>query len=274
MVGVSMGIVKTKRRRKVPPLELILKFYDSWLREPVLATAARVMGVDYHTVSNWIKKYPEFAMAKTMADKNRGNREEMAEYIIGHLSDDAKPIWEECKLWANGKATEFKVKQMLRHQPKRLHQELYLHALVRSNFDPSTALEMTGTNRLQVAEWMKDPAFFKLCEEIHWHKKNFFEKHLIALVEEKHPAAVIFVNKTVNADRGYSETIKVQHSGTVDVGTIDVDSLDLPLDVRRIVLEALRKQKNANLAAEEARNKQPILEAEEVPPRRLLAEAA
>ena len=73
-------------------------------------------------------------------------------------------------------------------------------------------------------------------------KKNFFESSLIGLVEEGHPGAVIFANKTVNADRGYSEKLRIEHTAQGN-DLIDINELELDLDTRKKILDAIRSKK-------------------------------
>lgn len=249
----------TKTRK--PPLEVILELYDAFLRESQYTKIAEVLEIDVQTLMGWLQRYQEFRTARKMAEERRGNREGLADYIVGHLSPEARECYDKLQFWEGKEDMEEKIRYMLRDRPKRVRQELYLHALVRSNFDPSTALRMSGVSRVQVDDWVTyDPEFKALVKEIHWHKKNFFEKALLDLVEERHPGAVIFVNKTVNADRGYNERIDVHHSGSVGGGGVDVDDLDLPLDIRKAIYQAVQRKKQASAQA----SAQPIMDVQTV----------
>ena len=81
-----------------------------------------------------------------------------------------------------------------------------------------------------------------MIEEIEWHKCNFFEEALVDLVAMRNPGAVMFVNRTKNADRGYSEKIQVEHSGAIAT-SVSVDELELPMETRKELLRAVRASK-------------------------------
>jgi hypothetical protein len=92
-----------------------------------------------------------------------------------------------------------------------------------------------------------DPEFAELVDEIHLHKKDFFESKLVELVQSGDSSATIFANKTMNRDRGYGDKTTIEHTGTVVVEqrVVQIGDLALPVDVRRAILGAVR----AHLAA-------------------------
>jgi hypothetical protein len=65
------------------------------------------------------------------------------------------------------------------------------------------------------------------------------------LVEERHPGAVIFANRTVNADRGYTEKMQVEHSGSVAARGYQMEDIMpyLDIDTRRKILDAIAQKK-------------------------------
>lgn len=236
-----------KRRNGKFTLRLILDFYDAWLREDGITKVAAAMGVDREALHRWLKASPEMQMAKELAESRRGNRSTLSGYIYGHLSKEGRAIWDQIDFWKDSESLPEKVEALLEGKCKKLRQELFVHALISSNFDPSSACRMTGVSRTLLCIWKQEPEFQKLVAEIQWHKKNFFESALIDLVEQRHPGAVVFVNRTINRDRGYSESIDVRHS--VDGPGASLDDLDLDLDTRRKILDAIRRKKEKEAAA-------------------------
>lgn len=223
------------------PLKTILDWYDAWLRDESPGKVAAAMDVGLDAVRQWSERYPEMKMARELAESRRGNRSTFSGYVFNRLSQEAQETWERIRFWDDGEGAFEKVNEILDRKPTRLVQELFVHALVRSSFDVSTALQMVCISRAQFDNWRtNDLGFRQLIEEIQWHKKNFFEKSLVSLIEEKHPAAVIFANKTYNADRGYNEKLQVEHSGKIDVASFTIDDLDLDLDTRKKILHAMR----------------------------------
>lgn len=223
--------------------KLLLDYYDAWLRSNDPNIVAAALGTVRQVIHDWPAKHPELAMAKKLAEERRGDRSTFQGYIFKRLSKEAQKVWEDISFWSEQSAYE-KIEQIFSGHTKKLRQELFVHALVSSNFDMSTALHMVGLPYQTVKSWKDtDLAFTQLLEEITWHKKNFFETALLDLVEARHPSAVIFVNETINKDRGYSRKIEVEHSGAIDTGGINLADLDLDIQTRQKILEAIRRKK-------------------------------
>ena len=228
------------QRRKQVPLEYILRFYTEHLLESSLEKVVKRMGTHMTAFEDKLKRSPELQLARKMADEQRGNRESMAEYIVGHLSPRARAVWDELQFWDESTHTE-KVDAVLADCPKRIRQELFVHCLIRSSFDLSEACRMIRINMETLQCWREDKNFEHALEEVQWHKKNFFEHALMDLVRWRNPMAVMFVNRTINSDRGYVEKLKLEH--TLPDAGFQIDDLDLDLDTRRKVLEAVRRRK-------------------------------
>ena len=52
-------------------------------------------------------------------------------------------------------------------------------------------------------------------------------------------SAIIFANRTLNRDRGYSEKLLVEHSGTIQHLLIPLQRLNLPMEVLLQIEEAM-----------------------------------
>jgi hypothetical protein len=182
---------------------------------------------------------PAMAYAYRLAKRRRAERCSFRTYLTDRLSEEAKVIWK--RLQTNDSSQRQEVLRFLKSSGVKLRQELFLHALFSSKFNLSEALRITGLKKPAVEKWIDtDPEFRKLVAEVQWHKKNFFEDALISLVGAKDPAAVIFANKTLNADRGYSEKIQIQTNHEPE---FSIEELDLDIDTKRRVLEAIKKKK-------------------------------
>jgi hypothetical protein len=79
-----------------------------------------------------------------------------------------------------------------------------------------------------------------LLVEVEQIKKDFFEEGLLKLVKAGDSSATIFGNRTLNRDRGYGEVTETRVSGVVGVASLPLDKLNLPVDVLRVVLNAVR----------------------------------
>lgn len=236
------------------PLRFILDLYDAFLRESDMKKVADSLGLEYRTLITRMNTHPKLREVKELAESRRGNREAFSGYIYQHLSERAREIWDDLQFWDGNSASE-KIEKILANKPKKIRQELFIHALINSGFDLSEACRITGVSRWTLNNnWKADPEFQELLEEIQWHKKNFFEHALLDLVEQRHPGAVMFVNRTVNADRGYTEKLEVHHGGSVDTTGFTIDDLDLSIECRKEILEAMRKKKEKHADVKEVEN--------------------
>lgn len=76
----------------------------------------------------------------------------------------------------------------------------------------------------------------------------------------------MFVNRTLNSDRGYNEKIAIEHrhSGTVNHVFTRAKDLNLNLEARKEILRAIREKKDIDARTA-------IIDAEEVKPKALPA---
>lgn len=224
-------------------LRFLIDLYDAFLREPSIEKVGHTLGVDHDhngSLHAWLKRYPDLKMVKELADERRGNTHSMANYVLGKLSPEARKIWDQMKFWLEGEMPE----KITHNLSETLRKELFIHALIHTSYNISRACQLVGIRRDSVANWTtQDPEFRHLMLEVNETKKDFFENALMDLVEERYPGAVLFVNRTINRDRGYGEQMVVDHTGNVGVTGIDLESLDLDLETRRKILDAVRRKK-------------------------------
>lgn len=139
-----------------------------------------------------------------------------------------------------------RVDERIQQQPKFARQHMYIHAMIRFNFNSSKASSAINVSLETVKKWMANENFRNLINELEIHKKNFFESALVKLVGDGNTAAILFANRTVNGDRGYAEKQTIQHTGEINVNhqnLIDVDALKLPMEVQLELLRAIRDKK-------------------------------
>lgn len=245
--GTGRGKGPRKPAKKKLTLEFILRFYDAFLREHEQVKIAAALETSAATLIQWIKKFPNLQLARDMAVKRREETKSFGGYVYKHLSAEAKQTWDEIQFWQEGESTEEKISKLLDGKTKTVRQELFVHALINYSFNVSEACRIAGVSRATMESWRdRDEGFRKMLEEIEWHKCNFFESALLDLVAEKNPGAVMFVNRTKNAHRGYNEKLTVETSDSMS--GINIDELDLSIDTRKEILAAIRKKKATDVA--------------------------
>jgi hypothetical protein len=226
-------------------LAFVLQFYDCYVRERNLGQLASAFGVTQWNLGKIIERHPELQLAMTMADENR-RKGLLANYILANLSKQARAIWDKItKL-----STYEEVDAAFKGKPLRLRQQLFCTAVLYTSHDYAKALRIVGVPYNDFMKWRTDPEFTQMLEELQWHKKQFFHKSLMGLVAEGHPGAVIFVNRTVNADMGFSERLDLNLGGqTQGAGDYPLDELGLPAAVLKQVLDAIERKKAADIEA-------------------------
>jgi hypothetical protein len=223
-------------------LAFVLQFYDCYARERNLAVVAHAFGVTPWNLQKIIERHSELQLAMTMADESR-KKGILANYILSNLSPQARAIWDKItKL-----STYEEVDACFKNKPLKLRQQLFCTAVLYTSHDYAKALRIVGVPYGDFMRWRTDPEFSQMLEELQWHKKQFFHKSLMGLVAEGHPGAVIFVNRTVNADMGFSERLDLNVHGQVGgAGDYPLDQLDLPPAVLKQILEAVERKKAAD----------------------------
>lgn len=229
--------------------DLYVTFYElarSGLSDKEMAEAA---GASEAGLSKWKRERPALRNAikrgRGKASGGVNGQQTFQDWIYKRLNPRLQKIWDEivnCDMEPNGIQ---RIEAVMGACGIRARQSLFIHALIHNNFVLNRALHQVCISRATVERWINEDAdFAALHQSMSAMKKEFFEGALIDLVAAGETTAVIFANKTLNADMGYSEKYQHEHnhnhSGTIGIiGHIAIDSLNLPLDTRKAVLKAI-----------------------------------
>jgi len=216
---------------------------------------ASAIGVKADTFGAWVKRKPtlrkalaEGRLMRVGSAKGTRNPGTFADYVYGKLPPKLQRLWEELEMCSKGKNSLQQVEFILRDHGKRVRQQLFIHALVSQNFNVTRACASVNISRTTFDKWVHtEPEFAELLQQMEIHKRDFYESALVSLVKRGEPSAVLFVNRTINRDRGYNDksTVDVNVSGTLhhEHAVISVDDLALPLEVRLTIMQALRDKR-------------------------------
>jgi len=206
------------------------------------------------TLINWKKAHKAFANALTAGKKkprngNTSHIDQLREFVHGRLPEDLKPVWSEM-MDSEERGDVLPEKRLAaligtRADAQEARQTLWLYAWFECNFNQSEASRRVGTDYHVVQHiWKKQPKFMALFNEMNRIKGDFFEGSLVKGVRDGNPFLIAFANKTFNRDRGYGESIDVNVNGTIEhTHVVKIEDLDLPLDMRKILLTAVREQR-------------------------------
>ena len=228
--------------------EFIFRAYELLKTGMTERNVAKALGISVETFWSWMKKKPLFALAvkegRRLCNTKEGSRCSFKNYVVGRLPPELKPLWDKIMQFEDADNGTEKLDALLADQGVRVRQMLFMYAWWSSNFSVSKAMRKVGLARSTFELWKKDPYFLDLIREMQEIKKDFFDEHLCMLVAGGDTAATIFANKTFNRDR-YPEkaTVDVNVRGTIQHNVVRIDDLQLPLEVRKKILVAIREHK-------------------------------
>jgi hypothetical protein len=239
--------VKTKRKTKWRN-----RFYVDIYRLAVQGLSdeqiAQAIGVSVSCFSSFKKKRSTVRYALKQA-KNKDSRvtaKNFFDYVYKRLPENVRELYDKITAIEDEPNAVAKIEAMLEKEGKYARMQVFLHALVTNNFNPSKARRRANITKITLNDWIRnEPGFKDLIEEMHENKQNFAEEALMKLVAKGDPNAVIFVNKTLNKDRGYADKQTIEHTGTIkhehQHKLLDLDKLQLSLACRKEIVDAVRK---------------------------------
>lgn len=238
---VGAGPAAAKNLRRWRP-EFAFRIYDLYKTGLPMAHVAGALGVRPGTLSVWLEHEPAAALAKSEGLLLfESNSQTFQEYVFDQLPENLQLVWKALDGIKDGGVIG--IEAALANTGKRGRQYLFMQALVANNFNASAACRMVNITKRTFDLWAnEDPDFADLLANMKWHKANLFESKLIELVRAGDTSAVLFVNRTMNKDRGYGDKVEVEHTHTHKVG-VQIEDLEpfLDLEAKKAILEAIRR---------------------------------
>lgn len=217
---------------------------------------ARQLGVNPETLKSWYADKPALRDAVKRAREQRGetagtSREEaFFAYIYRRLPPELAELWDELKRADKENNFEKRLEIMLERGGLRARQHLWFHALVCSNFNAAEACRRVNVTYGTWKHWAAtDPDFLALIDTVKEIKKDMIESALLGAVAAGEVSAIVFASKTLNRDRGYDPRVTVKHEGGILHGHVNLAELDLDLDSKRKLLDAVRAKNVKQLPA-------------------------
>lgn len=228
---------------------------------------AKALGVNAQTFEDWLSRHKPlvYALERARDGVDGTSRKTFRDYVYGRLPEHLKGLWDKIEMWQDHESGLDRVEALLADQGVAVRQQLWVHAMVECNFNASEACARVGIPYSVLVGWKdRDPDFPALVDQIHTWKKDFFEGGLIKLVKNGNVLATLFANKTQNRDRGYGEKITVggsiqhNHTGSINVThAVRIDTLNLRLETRKEILDAMRALKAAQPTEDSAIEAEP-----------------
>lgn len=235
-------------KTKITKTKKYKKFHEGYYLEVyILAKSGcsdikieQALGIGTNTLRRWCKAHPYLKEALDKGREAIKSKDDFKDWVVGRLPDHLKDLWDEIMEVEEGNSQARK--DVLLADNPRAKQFLFIHALLKTNFNQFAARNLIGVSANELKVWQRDEDFVELLEVIHEAKKDFVEGALMDLVSERDRNAVIFANKSINADRGYGQKIQVEHKGNIEHNhnLIDLDQLKIPLKLRMELLHYIQ----------------------------------
>jgi hypothetical protein len=217
-------------------------------------TIAGHMGVNLRTFNHWKQRHPtfEWALAQGRNPKKIKGTQDVMEFVYDRLPSEYKEVYNKiCKV-DKGKHGYQRVREILTNKGKRVKQHIFLYAIVRSNFNKSEAMKTCCVSKYELKRWMDDPKFVGFMDQIKDGIKDFYESALVERVKEGDTQATIFANRTLNRDRGYGDTVQVEHTGKIEHShLVQVDVSTLSMKAQKEIYNQLEEREKETEELEE-----------------------
>lgn len=217
---------------------------------------ALALGVTAATFSTWQKNKSivRYALKQAREKQPTPANCTLPEFCEARLKAEHADVWRQVNEAANKRNGQERLNIIFAGGGIKLRKQLFLYALIRSTFNVSKACRKIGISRLTVDDWCRnDPDFVNACNVIHTIKREYFESALLKKVAEGDIQAIMLCNKTQNRKAGflhdgYGDKLDVEVKGNVahdhtHTHQFAIEDLDLPLDTRRVIVEAIRAKK-------------------------------
>jgi len=208
------------------------------------------LGVEHETFNRWLNRLPALRegleRARKEVEKVSGV-EGFKKFCFGRLPRRLQKYW--MKLESFEKEAK-ETGSMARYRlPKQLgtraRMQIFLYAYMASNFCVTPACQKTGIAVATYQLWMNtEPEFAEILSKMLEAKKDFYESALMDLVKSGDASAIIFANKTLNKDRGYSDKQEIEIQGNIS-HRVRIEELDLPLEAKLAIRDAMRQKQLA-----------------------------
>lgn len=212
---------------------------------------SRVLGIAKATFIEWEQRKSLFKMALEMGRLDRRFKRthvfDMSQYMYEHLSPKNRIIWQKLNRINQASPGIEKVEAFFANRGKDTRQRMFLTALYSNTFSVAAACRTVGISRETFHLWCKDPDFQALIREVEEVKNDLYESSFIQSVMAGDTQARIAAVKMKLHSRGYSDKqqVDVNVQGTIEHThrMVLMEELNLPLPVRRAVLNAIRSRK-------------------------------
>lgn len=211
------------------------------------ARIAAKIGVTPQAFAKWKKNRPALvdAIERGRRREKRSAAEDYVDFLKNRLSEEAKETLDRLTEYQAEGNPIAKIERLFAKHGKQARQLAFLLALPANAWNVARACRAANVDRSTFDRWaVNDADFARLVAEAYEARKDAYEEFLYRASEAGDVSAILFANRTLNRDRGYSDKVEIEKTVNhrhVHVHSIDVGSLPLGLKTRKRLLAAARK---------------------------------
>lgn len=205
---------------------------------------ATILGISEDRLKAWKGEHPPFYRAIVAARAHStgasGAATALTQHVSNSLPKELRDLWED--LSGDNLTAQETVRYNLATKGDYDRQRLLVHALSVTRFDLNRCCQILDISKAKLDSWVQtDPRFAQLWEQVHWAKQNFLESALMEKVAEGDTKSIIFANQSVNRDRGYGQSVKIEATHHHVHAVVDVTKLALDVETKSKILDAIRE---------------------------------
>lgn len=192
------------------------------------------------------RKVREERPALDKALKEAREKKGIGNFIYGKLSKEAQACWRRVMSAEKEVNSVRKIEKLFGVYGEGIKKELFLHCLAATYFNPTKACRKLGMPLREYKTWVEnDFEFAQLMLEMQEHRSDFYDEAFNDLIVKREPSVVLHAQKTFNGNKGFSDKLKVEHTG--EVKSTQVLELSeqllglLSLGAKREVMKALEQ---------------------------------
>jgi hypothetical protein len=252
----AMSDVTPKKKYAKWQDEFLFDIYDLASEGLNNKEIAKVLNVRPLLLKQWSMTKPlvKYALIKARKFREKAASNTLDGWFFDSLTKEQRELWSKVNILESHPSGVERLQALFAKHGKQARQNLFLYALLHSNFSSQFACRKVGISQGMLQKWIDtDLDFVKCLDMVHTRKKEFFESRLIEKVVDGDTSAIMFANRTQNRTPGflhdgYADKLEVAVQGSIDhrhlhTHKIDLTDLDLPLETRKVILDAVRAKK-------------------------------
>ena len=219
-----------------PDLNLVWRAYAEALATEDNNTLSNALGLTQEAFAEVYASWEPFRNAVLAARRSR-----VPTALVEWLDEETKQQWKDLTDLDNLPAQQ-RAQLAVSKGGEVARQRMFVYALLQTNFHFAKCLKILNISKRTYDRWLREsPEFKDMVAEINWKKAAFAEEALFKLIEDGSEKATIMAVQTLSKGE-YGPELAIKGEVVHTPGTLDLASLNLPLDLELKLLEHIASQ--------------------------------